>query len=145
MGKTSQRVEQEELRARMRAVGMAHDEIAVEFARRYRLRPRAAHRVAHGWTQQQAAGHINAHIAHIGLDADGAASMSAPWLSELENWPFPARRRLTPRLLVVLAAVYGTDIHNLLDLDDREHLAPEDMLLINSMRRPAPPQSPTPA
>ncbi|KLL10586.1 hypothetical protein BL254_17755 [Protofrankia sp. BMG5.30] len=52
MSKRSQRVEQDELRARMRAVGMSHDEIAIEFARRYKLRPRTAHRVAHGWTQQ---------------------------------------------------------------------------------------------
>ncbi|ORT47306.1 hypothetical protein [Frankia sp. KB5] len=74
MGKTSQRVEQEELRARMRAVGMAHDEIAVEFARRYRLRPRAAHRVAHGWTQTQAADRVNAHLARVSSDVDGVAS-----------------------------------------------------------------------
>jgi hypothetical protein len=33
----------------------------------------------------------------------------------------------------VLAAVYDTDTHNLLDLDDREHLAPSTMLLINSL------------
>ncbi|ORT98511.1 hypothetical protein UK99_01355 [Frankia casuarinae] len=145
MGKISQRVEQEELRARMRAVGMAHDEIAIEFARRYRLRPRAAHRVAHGWTQQQAAGHINAYDARVGLDPESAALMSSPWLSELENWPLPARRRLTPQILAVLAAVYGTDIHNLLDLDDREHLAAEDVLLVNRMRRPAPPQLFAPA
>lgn len=145
MGKPSQRAEQEELRARMRAVGMAHDEIAVEFARRYRLRPRAAYRVAHGWTQQQAAGHINTHGSRIGLDPEGAASMTAPWLSELENWPLPARRRLTPQILAVLAAVYGTDVHNLLDLDDREHLAPEHMLVITRMRRSAPPPPPAQA
>ncbi|WP_235433866.1 hypothetical protein, partial [Protofrankia coriariae] len=83
----------------------------------------------------QAASRINAHTAHAGLDPDGAATMTAPWLSELENWPLPARRRLTPQILAVLAAVYGTDIHTLLDLDDREHLTPADMLLINSMRR----------
>jgi len=135
MAKLSQRVEQEELRARMRAVGMAHDEIAVEFARRYRLRPRAAHRVAHGWTQTQAADRINAHLARASSDVGDAVSMSAPWLSELENWPLPARRRLTPQALAVLAAIYGTDIHNLLDLDDREQLAPADMLMINSLRR----------
>ncbi|ONH34160.1 helix-turn-helix transcriptional regulator [Protofrankia sp. BMG5.30] len=144
MGRLSQRVEQEELRDRMRAVGMTHSEIVVEFARRYRLRPRAAHRVAHGWTQAQAASRINAHTAHAGLDPDGAATMTAPWLSELENWPLPARRRLTPQILAVLAAVYGTDIHTLLDLDDREHLAPTDMLLINGMRQSVP-SSPIPA
>ncbi|WP_242606515.1 helix-turn-helix domain-containing protein [Protofrankia symbiont of Coriaria ruscifolia] len=130
MSKPSQRVEQDELRARMRAAGMTHDEIAVEFARRYRLRPRAAHRVAHGWTQQQAADRINTHTARIGLDPDGAAAMTAPRLSELENWPFPPRRP-TPRILALLADVYGTDIHNLLDLDDHEQMPPADMLLIS--------------
>lgn len=141
MARTSQRVEQEALRARMRAVGMAHDEIAVEFARRYRLRPRVAHRMAHGWTQQQAADRINGNLAGVGLERDDAASMSAPWLSELENWPVPARRRLTPQLLAVLATVYGTDIHSLLDLDDREHLEGEDILLINRVRPPLPSRS----
>ncbi|ABD11403.1 hypothetical protein Francci3_2029 [Frankia casuarinae] len=74
--KPSQRVEQDELRARMRAVGMSHDEIAIEFARRYHYRPRAAHRHARGWTQTQAANHINAHAARAGLDPDGAAPMT---------------------------------------------------------------------
>src|SRR5262245_61917386 len=75
---------QGELRPRMRAAGMTHDEIAVEFARRYRLRLRAAYRVAHGWTQQQAADQINAHAARVGLDAAGRATMTAPRLCELE-------------------------------------------------------------
>jgi hypothetical protein len=66
----------------MRDLGMSHDEIAIEFARRYKYRPRAAHRVAHGWTQQQAVDHINAHAARTGLDPDGAATRTAPWLSE---------------------------------------------------------------
>ncbi|WP_198287111.1 helix-turn-helix transcriptional regulator [Frankia sp. QA3] len=119
----------------MRAAGMTHEEIAVEFARRYRLRPRAAYRVAHGWTQQQAADRINAHAARAGLDPDGIAAMSAPRLSELENWPVPLRRRPTPQTLALLAHVYGTSIHDLLDLDDREHLAPADTLLINDVGR----------
>jgi hypothetical protein len=33
-----------------------YEEVAVEFARRYRLRPRAAYRHAYGWTLNQAAG-----------------------------------------------------------------------------------------
>ncbi|WP_374403153.1 hypothetical protein [Frankia sp. Cj3] len=132
----SLRVEQAELRARMRTAGMSHDEIAVEFARRYQLRPRAAHRVAHGWTQTQAANHINAHAARTGLDPSGAAPMTGPRLSELENWPLPNnRRRLTPQLLALLAEVYGTGIHNLIDLDDREHLSPTDALLISKTLR----------
>ncbi|WP_239308939.1 hypothetical protein [Frankia sp. Cj3] len=136
MSRASQRAEQDELRARMRAVGMSHDEIAIEFARRYKYRPRAAHRVAHGWTQMQAANHINAHAARAGLDPYGAAPMTAPRLSELENWPLPNnRRRPTPQLLALLAEVYDTSVHNLIDLDDREHLTPADTLLINTTRR----------
>jgi transcriptional regulator with XRE-family HTH domain len=132
MGKPGQRAEQDELRSRMRAVGMSHDEIAVEFARRYRLRPRAAHRVALGWTQQQAANHINAHAAHVGLDPQGIAPMTTPRLSELENWPLPNnRRRPTPQTLALLAEVYGTSIHSLIDLDDREQMPQGDMLLIS--------------
>ena len=131
MSRPSLRVEQDELRARMRAVGMSHDEIAVEFARRYKLRPRAAHRHARGWTQAQAANHINAHAARVGLDPQGAAPMTAPRLSELENWPLPNnRRRPTPQLLALLAEVYDTSIHNLIDLDDREHLTPADHLIL---------------
>ncbi|ABD13343.1 hypothetical protein ThrDRAFT_04668 [Frankia casuarinae] len=141
MPRPSQRVEQDELRARMRAVGMSHDEIAIEFGRRYRLRPRAAHRVAHGWTQQQAANHINTHAVHVGLDPHGAAPMTAPKLSELENWPLPNnRRRPTPQILALLAEVYDTSIHNLIDLDDREHFDPADLLLIDKTSKTARPQ-----
>ncbi len=148
MNRPSRRVEQDALRERMRAAGMNHDEIAIEFARRYKLRPRVAHRYAHGWTQQQAADRINAHAARAGIDPDGAATMTPPWLSELETWPLPPRRRPTPQMLTLLAEVYGCDLHSLLDLDDREHLPPADKLLINSMRRtdqPGPVRAPGPA
>ncbi|WP_242606783.1 hypothetical protein [Protofrankia symbiont of Coriaria ruscifolia] len=130
MSEPGQRADQDELRARMRAAGMTHDEIAVEFARRFKLRPRAAHRVAHGWTQQQAANHINAHAARVGLDPHGSATMTSPRLSELENWPIPRRRRPTPQMLALLAEVYGTGIQNLVDLDDREHMPVTDILLL---------------
>jgi hypothetical protein len=132
------RAARSDARGRMRAVGMSHDEIAIEFACRYRLRPRAAHRVGHGWTQQQAADRINAHAARTGLDPNGTATRTAPWLSELENWPVPLRRRPTPQLLAVLAEVYGTSIHNLIDLDDREKMPPGDLLLISQIREGLP-------
>jgi hypothetical protein len=45
--KSSLRAEQRALREKMRALGMSHRQIAVEFARRYRLRPRAAWRHAY--------------------------------------------------------------------------------------------------
>jgi hypothetical protein len=145
MARPGVKAEQDDLRARMRGLGMTHDEIAVEFARRYRLRPRAAHRLAHGWTQQQAANHVNAHAARVGLDPTGKATMTAPRLCELENWPHPDRRRPTPQVLALLAEVYGTDVHSLLDLDDREHLTPADHLLINSISRTVTQPLPSPS
>jgi hypothetical protein len=84
---TSLRAEHEDLRARMRAQGLGREEIAVEFARRYRLRPRAAFRHAFGWTLQQAAGQINAYAAQAGLDTAGRASTTASHLCEYEQWP----------------------------------------------------------
>ena len=42
--------EKRALREKMRALGLGHREIAAEFARRYRLRPRTAWRKAHGWS-----------------------------------------------------------------------------------------------
>ncbi|WP_239379930.1 MULTISPECIES: hypothetical protein [unclassified Frankia] len=50
MARVSQRAEQRQLRGRMREFGMSHDEIAGEFGRRFRFRPRAAFRHAFGWT-----------------------------------------------------------------------------------------------
>ncbi|WP_261555864.1 hypothetical protein [Frankia tisae] len=133
MGRPAGRVEQDELRSRMRAAGMSQDEIAVEFARRYRLRPRAAHRVARGLSQTQAANQVNAHAARLGLDAAGSAPMTGPKLSELENWPLPLRRRPTPRILALLAEVYGTSVHSLLDLGDRENMPPADLMVISQV------------
>lgn len=78
VARVSLRVEQNELRARMRAVGMTHEEAAVEFARRYRLRPRAAFRHAFGWTLQEATNRINAHATRTGVDPDGMPVMSPP-------------------------------------------------------------------
>ncbi|MEX5709117.1 helix-turn-helix transcriptional regulator [Parafrankia sp. FMc6] len=135
MARVSLRVEQNELRARMRAVGMTHEEAAVEFARRYRLRPRAAFRHAFGWTLQEATNRSNAHATRTGVDPDGMPVMSPPRLSEVENWPFPDRRRPTPQVLALLAAVYGTDVHRLVDLEDRERLSRQDQLLLDRTRR----------
>ncbi len=134
MGKSSVRAEQDDLRDRMRSAGMTYGEIATEFARRYRLRPRAAFRHAHGWTLQRASDRINANAADLGIDQDGRASMTAPLLCELEHWPYPDRRRPTPRILAQLAAVYGTDVHSLLDIDDRERIPAADRLIIETTR-----------
>jgi hypothetical protein len=50
----------------------------------------------------QAADRVSAHVARGGPDVRRAVSRTAPWLSELENWPLPARRRLTPQTSLCL-------------------------------------------
>ncbi|WP_322762374.1 hypothetical protein [Frankia sp. Cr2] len=129
--RTSLKAEQDDLRSRMRTLGLGYDEIAAEFSRRYRLRPRAAWRHAYGWTLKQAADQINTFTARAGMDPDGKAGMTGPHLCEHEQWPAKSGRKPTPQVLTLLAHVYDTDIHRLLDLDDYEHLSPADLLLLN--------------
>jgi hypothetical protein len=137
--RASIKAEQDELRERMRTLGLGYCEIAGEFARRYRLRPRAAWRVAYGWTLKQAADHINAHAADAGLDSGGTASMTGPHLCEYEQWPglgtVPTGRKPTPYILALLAAVYGADSYQLLDLDDYAHLPAGDRLVLDKHTR----------
>jgi tetratricopeptide (TPR) repeat protein len=135
--KTSLRAEQRAMRDRMRAAGMSHQQIAVEFARRYGLRPRAAWRNAHGWSQTEAAEQINRRAGDTGLDPSGAAAMTGPHLCEYENWPGEgpklSGRRPTPLVLALLAAAYGTPaIHDLLDLADYQNMPAADRLVLNA-------------
>jgi tetratricopeptide (TPR) repeat protein len=133
--KTSLRAEQRVLREKMRALGMSHRQIAVEFARRYQMRPRPAWRNAHGWSQTEAAEQISTYAARAGLGPDATrVTMTGPHLSEYENWPGerpgPAGRRPTPHLLSLLAGVYGCTVHDLLDVADYEHMPPADRLIV---------------
>jgi tetratricopeptide (TPR) repeat protein len=134
--KTSLRAEKNALREKMRAMGLGHREIAAELARRYRFRPRAAWREAHGWSLKDTAARINDHSGKIGLDPGGTAAMTAAHLCEYENWPGhnsePSGRRPTPYLLALLAAVYGCAATDLVDLDDREHMRPADLLVLET-------------
>ena len=52
-------------------MGLGYREIAAEFARRYRFRPRAAWREAYGWGLKEAGARINAHSGEVGLDSGG--------------------------------------------------------------------------
>src|SRR5215472_11184501 len=137
---TSLRAEQRALRDRMRALGLSHRQIAVEFARRYGLRPRAAWRHAYGWSLKDAAEQINRRAGDTGLDPSGTAAMTGPHLCEYENWPGPgpkpAGRRPTPLVLALLAATYGTStIHDLLDFADYEQMPPADRLILDTGAR----------
>jgi transcriptional regulator with XRE-family HTH domain len=133
--KTSLRAEQRVLREKMRALGMSHRQIAVEFARRYQMRLRPAWRNAHGWSQTEAAEQISTYAARAGLGPDATTvTMTGPHLSEYENWPGerpgPPGRRPTPHLLSLLAGLYGCTVHDLLDVADYEHMPPADRLIV---------------
>jgi hypothetical protein len=145
--KTSLRREKRDLREQMRSMGLGYRDIAAEFARRYRLRPRAAWRDAYGWSLQDTADRINDFRGNTGLDPGGIASMTASHLSEYERWPGhgpePAGRRPNPYLLAVLAAVYDCAVTDLIDLPDRQHLPPGDLLILDKYtQRPARPAHP---
>lgn len=144
--KTSLRKEKRELRDRMRSMGCDYRQIAAEFARAYRLRPRAAWREAYGWSLQETADRINVYRGATGLDSGGISGMTSAHLCEYENWPGygvnPGGRKPSPYLLAVLAGVYNCDVTDLVDAADREHLPRADLLVIDTYVRPSAPQSP---
>lgn len=139
--KTSLRGEKRDLRERMRSVGMGYGQIAAEFARAYKLRPRAAWREAYGWTLQEAADRINAYRGDIGMDARGICGMTSAHLCEYENWPgcgdVRAGRRPSPALLAALADIYDCRVEDLVDFADRLNFGAADLLVIDSCLRSA--------
>lgn len=68
------RADQARLRERMLGLGVGCEQIAPEFARRYRLGPRVAWHQAYGWSLSQAASQINATAGALGLDRAGRAA-----------------------------------------------------------------------
>jgi hypothetical protein len=140
-GRKGIRAELDGLRERMRACGFSYDEIADEFGRRYRMRPREAYRHAYGWTLDHAAACFNALAARAGTDAEARASLTASRLCEFEKWPSSSRRP-SAYALIMLAQMYETDVLRLLDLDDHEQLPPRDRLLL-IRREQAQPQAPS--
>jgi transcriptional regulator with XRE-family HTH domain len=138
--RTGLRKEKRELREGMRATGLDYRQIASEFARVYKLRPRAAWREAYGWSLQDAADKINAYRGNVGLDPRGLSGMTSAHLSEYENWPgcgeTSSGRKPTPYLLAVLAAIYDCQVSDLIDLADREHFLKADLLVIDTYSRP---------
>lgn len=132
----------------MRSMGLGYRDIKDEFVGRYRLRPRAAWREAYGWSLQDTADRINAFRGHVGLDPGGFAGMTAPHLSEYENWPGrgpqSSGRRPTPYVLAVLAAVYDCVVTDLIDLADRERLPAADLLILDKYGQPPAPAASRP-
>lgn len=127
-GRKGFKAEVDDLRERMRKLGMGHDEVAAEIARRYRLRPRESYRLAWGWSLGHAAARFNALAAHAGTDPHDRAGMTGPHLCEMEKWPLAASggRKPSVYVLVMLAQLYETGVLGLLDLADHENLSPQD-------------------
>ncbi len=123
------------MRERMRGLGFGDDEIAAELSGRYRLRPGKAYRITHGWTLTQAADRLNARAAGEGTDPEARASITAAHLSERECWPYGGRRPPV-YLLMLMAKVHGTDVANLLDFADHQHLPPADRLILQHAAHP---------
>jgi len=84
-GRRGFKAELDDLRERMRGLGLGFEEIAGEMARRYRLRPREAYRLAYGWTLDHAAARFNAHAAREGTDPEARAGLTGPRLCEYEK------------------------------------------------------------
>lgn len=73
--------EQQQISAAMRAEGATWAQVAVEFSRRYRVNARVALRLAHGWSQSEAAEHWNA----LWPDDPKTLKNFSIW----EQWPGP--------------------------------------------------------
>ncbi len=143
--RTSDRAEQDRRREEMRAAGMSYAEIAEDFGRRFRMRPRTAWRVACGWTLQNTADRINDLLRELGLDETGKASMTSGHLCEYEQWPGLAPpggsrraqgRKPTPLLLSILARLYDTTVISLLDYDDFRWMPEAERLFLGTAQVP---------
>lgn len=113
--RSSAKVQREQLRERMHAVGCGVDWIAAELARRFGHRPRAAWRYALGWPQWRLMQEYNR--------LHGIASVNANRVSAHETWPYGGEPP-SLRYLANLAETYGHGCTpaDLIDLDDLEHL-----------------------
>lgn len=124
--KPGSKADRDALRREMTRFGCATAEIAVEMRTRWRMRPREAWRHALGLTLQDAADKLNDLGArHPGQAVAADASLLGKW----EKWPVSSGRRPTLSVLVLLAELYGCEVEDLLDLEDRRAL-PESHLRV---------------
>ncbi|MFE7529367.1 helix-turn-helix domain-containing protein [Kitasatospora sp. NPDC057542] len=112
------------LRTELLAVGAPPATIAAEMRARFGFRPREAWRHVHGWTLQEAADRFNSAVGAAGPATD--ASLLGKW----ERWPGETGRRVTLRVLTVLAELYGASLEDLLDLEDRRALPESDLRML---------------
>ncbi|MGW3183798.1 helix-turn-helix domain-containing protein [Kitasatospora sp. NPDC001119] len=122
--KPGSKTHRDSLRTELLAVGAPIATIAAEMRTSFGCRPREAWRHAHGWTLQEAADRLNNAVGAAGPATD--ASLLGKW----EKWPAAAGRRVTLRVLTVLAELYGASLEDLLDLEDRRALPESDLRVL---------------
>jgi hypothetical protein len=116
------------MRREMLAAACTPHDIAVEMRARWGFRAREAWRHAHGWSQQEAADHINA----TGHGTADTVSADASLVGKWEKWPLPGGRRPSAAALRLMSEAYGCTVEQLLDMEDRRafpRAAPSDVLV----------------
>lgn len=112
----SRKQEQAQLAAVLRAQGKTWAEVAAEFRRSYRINARIALRLAHGWSQREAAEQWNARWP----DEPKTFKNISYW----EGWPSPTGHAPSLDTLGRLAQIYECSVADLLidcsDYSDRD-------------------------
>src|SRR6266511_5496419 len=103
----SLRQERAQLVAELRRAGKPWVKIAEDFAQRYRVNMRVAYRLAHGWSQRQAADEWNARWP----DEPKTLKNFSYW----EVWPSPTGHEPSLEVLDKLAQLYECGVADLLD------------------------------
>ncbi|MEU3984431.1 helix-turn-helix transcriptional regulator [Streptomyces sp. NPDC026672] len=124
------KVARDALRRRMTELGSPIAAVAAEMRTHFGFRPREAWRHAHGWSLQQVADRLNDRSGQQGETIAAETSTVSKW----ERWPvMSTRRRPTIPVLIALADVYGCQVEDLLDLQDRAELPAWELAVLNRM------------
>jgi transcriptional regulator with XRE-family HTH domain len=134
---TGTKKQRDQLRATLRDQGCTLGQIAAEMSRQFGFRARQAWRHAHGWTQSEAAAAYNRHI------GGDHAPMTGKRISDYEAWPHGGKKP-TINALATLARAYSTEVLKLVDLDDRRAFNTQELLTLDTYKKPPPTSPDTP-
>ncbi|MCC5035100.1 XRE family transcriptional regulator [Streptomyces sp. WAC 00631] len=128
--KSGSKASRDSLRHEMLAAGCTTVDIAVEMRSRWRMRPREAWRHAHGWTLQETADRIN-DLSSSRPGPGGAVAADASLVGKWEKWPGPSSRRPSLTALLLIAEVFGCQVEDVIDLEDRRALPESDVRILH--------------